>query len=232
MSHRGLYQTGLTFAILTTLGWVIFVLGLVGGSPVSGAGPVADYLADAESTSSLLYLWGGVLGSLAVVPVYAALAVGFWQDTGSVLLAPIALAIVGVVMLTLGFTVDVGSALYQHAPTIAGATQEDAVAMVLAAQMAQDSIEVTWAIGSFLAYGGPFVWLAVLFFRANRVPKWLNWIGVVGGLGGFVWISNFVPIPPIGPLPLLINIVMGMVWLVGVSLVLVRTPTSSSYSEA
>lgn len=228
MSHRGLYQTGLIFAILTTLGWIVFVAGLVGGSASSGAGPVADYLADAESTSSLLYLWGGVLGSLSVVPVYVAMTVGYWQDTGSVLFAPVALAIVGVILLTLGFTVDVGSAVYYHAPAIAAAAQEDAGSMVLAAQIAQDSIEATWAIGSFLAYGGPFVWLAVLLFRADRVPKWLNWIGIVGGLGGFVWVGSFVPIPPIGPIPLLLNIVLGMVWLVGISLILARTPTSSS----
>jgi hypothetical protein len=121
MSHKGLYQTGLIFAILTTLGWVIFIAGLVGGTPSSGAGPVADYLADAESRSSLLYLWGGVLGSLAVVPVYVAMTVGHWRDTGSVLFAPVALAIVGVVLLTLGFAVDVGSAVYYHAPTITDA---------------------------------------------------------------------------------------------------------------
>ena len=95
--------------------------------------------------------------------------------------------------------------------------------MVLAAKLAQDSIETTWVIGSFLAYGGPFVWLAILLFRSNRVPAWLNWIGIVGGLGGFVWITNFVPVPPIGPIPLLLNIVLCMAWLIGVSLILVRT---------
>jgi hypothetical protein len=74
-----------------------------------------------------------------------------------------------------------------------------------------------------LAYGGPFVWLAILLFRSSRVLAWLNWVGIVGGLGGFVWIANFVPVPPLGPIPLLLNIVLGMAWLIGVTYILVRT---------
>lgn len=223
MSHRGLYQTGLVFAVLTAIGWILFVMGLVSGSSTPDAGPVAGYLADAASSASLLYLWGGVLGSLGVIPVYVAVVVGYWRDTGSVLLVPIALSIVGVVLLTLGFTVDSGSAIYLYAPAIAEADAQDALTMLQAANLAQDSIETTWAIGSFLAYGGPFVWLAILLFRARRVPAWLNWVGIIGGLGGFVWIANFIPVPPIGPIPLLVNIVLGMVWLIGVMVVLVRT---------
>ncbi len=223
MSHKGLYQCGLLCAVLTTLGWVAFVAGMVGGSAPPGAGLVEEYLANAASTGTLLYLWGGVLGSLAVIPVFVALAVGFIRETGSILLAPITLAIVGTGFLTLGFTVDVGSSVYYFSPAVAEADPQTAAAMVQAAQIAQDSIEATWAIGSFLAYGGPFVWLAILLFRASRVPAWLNWIGIIGGLGGFVWIGSFVPLPPIGPLPLLLNIVLGMVWLLGVSLILVRT---------
>ena len=195
-------------------------------TPQGESGTLELYLAQAESSGYLLYTWGGILGSLAVIPVLLTFFQGFRQETGPVLVVPVTFALVGVVFLTLGFMVDTGSAIEYFGPALAAAEGADAEIMLRAAELAQDSIEVAWAIGGVLAYGGPIVWMAILFFRAKRTPRWINWAGIVGGLAGFVWLVRFVPVPApqaAGTVLIMINIVLVMVWLVGLSVVLVRS---------
>ena len=235
MSNKGLYQTALVFAALTTLGWLLFVLGSLGSAQAGGAGVVESYLAGAESSATLLYTWGGVLGSLSVIPVFLAFFQGFRKQTGSVLAVPVTLAVVGVAFLTLGFMVDTGSLIYYFGPAVAGAQDVDPVLMVNSAQLAQDSIEVTWAVGSFLAYGGSIVWMAILLLRASAAARWLNWAGILGGLAGFVWLVRFIPLPaPQSAAFILIfaNIIFTMVWLVGQSIALVRRGEDGSVQLA
>ncbi len=230
MSNKGLYKTGMVFAVLTALSWILFVIGSIGSSGSSG-GIVETYIAQSGSASLLMYTWGGILGSLFVVPIYLAFFQGFRYETGSVLAVPVTFAILGVVFLTMGFMVDTGSMIYYFGPAAAAAEGADAELIVKAGQLAQDSIEVTWAIGSFLAYGGSIVWIAILLFRSGRVQKWLNWFGVVGGLAGFVWLVRFLPISApqsLGFILIFINIILSIVWLVGLSLVLTRTPEKNS----
>lgn len=69
MSNKSLYRTAVVFSIITAMGWLLFILGSLSGQPAGDAGVVANYLARAGSTSILLYTWGGVVGSLAVIPV-------------------------------------------------------------------------------------------------------------------------------------------------------------------
>jgi hypothetical protein len=138
----------------------------------------------------------------------------------------VAFALVGVVFLTMGFMVDTGSLIYYFGPAVAEAGAADAENIAQAAQLAQDSIEVTWAVGSVLAYGGSVLWMAILFLSTSRAPKWINWTGIVGGLAGFVWVVRFLPIDApqsLGMVLLLANIVLVMVWLVGLSTVLSRS---------
>jgi hypothetical protein len=230
MSNRGLYKTGLVFAVLTGLSWILFVLGSFGASGSAG-GVVETYIARSESASLLMYTWGGIFGSLFVVPVFLAFFQGFRYETGSVLAVPVAFAILGVVFLTMGFMVDTGSLIYYFGPAAAAAEGSDAELIVKAGQLAQDSIEVTWAIGSFLAYGGSIVWIAILLLRSERAPKWVNWVGILGGLAGFVWLVRFLPVSApqsIGLILLFINIILSIVWLVGLSLVLTRSAEENS----
>lgn len=225
MSNKGLYKTGLVFAVLTALSWILFVLGSFGSSGSTG-GVVETYIARSEFASLLMYTWGGIFGSLFVVPVYLAFFQGFRHETGSVLAVPVTFAILGVVFLTMGFMVDTGSMIYYFGPAAAAAEGADAELIVKAGQLAQDSIEVTWAIGSFLAYGGSIVWIAILLFRSEQAPKWVNWVGILGGLAGFVWLVRFLPVPApqsIGFILLFINIILSIVWLVVLSLVLTRS---------
>ena|GEM_PF-6986020 len=48
-----------------------------------------------------------------------------------------------------------------------------------AAQLAQNSIEVTWCIGSFLAYGASVLSMAILLLRETSIE--------MGELGGHNW---------------------------------------------
>lgn len=225
MSNKGLYKTGLIFAVLTALSWFLFVMGNFGSSGSAG-GIVEAYIARSESSSILMYTWGGIFGSLFVVPVFLSFFQGFRRETGSVLSVPVAFAILGVVFLTMGFMVDTGSMIYYFGPAAAAAEGADAELIVKAAQLAQDSIEVTWAIGSFLAYGGSIVWMAILFLRSEQVAKWINWVGILGGLAGFVWLIRFLPISApqsIGFVLLFLNIILSILWLVGISITLNRS---------
>ena len=223
MSDKGLYQTGLVFAGLTALGWVLFLAGGMGSAQADGGDAVANYLARADSLAIRLYTWGGVLGSLSLVPVLLAFLQGFRRETGSVLTVPVAFALIGVVFLTLGFMVDTGSMIYYFGPMVAAAEGPEAGQFMNGAQLAQDSIEVTWAVGSFLAYGGSVLWIAILLLRSRRVPRWMNWVGILGGLAAFVWLIRFIPVPApqaAGMILILLNIALTMVWLVGVASVL------------
>jgi len=50
MSNNGLYRTGLVFAVLTAIDWVLFVIGLLTQPPLGDIGDVESYLKAANST--------------------------------------------------------------------------------------------------------------------------------------------------------------------------------------
>jgi hypothetical protein len=112
MSNKGLYQTGLVFAVLTALGWILFVVGSMAFPQGEGTGALESYLARADSSAALMYTWGGILGSLLVIPVFLALFQGFRRETGSILAVPITFAMVGVAFIKNGFIVDKGYIIY------------------------------------------------------------------------------------------------------------------------
>lgn len=206
------------FAILTGLSWVLFVIGSVmfpGGEP-----SLQLYLTQATSPALLMYNWGGTLGALLAIPVFLTFYVGFRKESGSVLMVPVVFSLVGSVFLAMGFMLDSGSHIYLFGPAMASASGAEAEAFLQAARFAQDSIEVTWSVGSFMAYGAPVIWMAILMLRSDRAPRWMNWAGIVAGLASFIWLGRFVPIPvpqTVGLLLLLVSIVAALVWMIGVT---------------
>ena len=224
MSDKGLYKTGLVCAVLTALSWAAFVYGMI-ASPKDPIETLADFMAFAGSGGALAYLWGGIFGSLLVIPVFLAIYHGFRQEIGSLLVVPVSFGIVGAALLALGFMVDSGSSAYQYKLDLAASEGPNTEILIQAAQLAQNSIEMTWAMGSILAYGLAIVWMAVLLLRSDRVPGWLNWLGIVGGAAGFVWALRWIPIPApqsAGIMLLMANIILGMVWLIGVARILTQ----------
>lgn len=161
-----------------------------------------------------------------VIPVLIAFYHGFREEIGSILAVPVTFAIVGIAFLTLGFMVDTGSMIYYFGPVVSSASSADAGSITEIVQLVQDSIEVTWAVGSFLGYGGSILWIAILIAKTKRVSKWLNLVGIIAGAAGFVWLIRFIPIPApqsAGTILIFVNIVFGMVWLVAISVNLVRS---------
>ena len=218
MSDKGLYKTGLVFAVITAIGWLLFVVGSMTFPQVGELGSLERYFAVTDSSAALMYTWGGIFGALCAVPIFLAFFQGFRNDTGSVLVVPVVFAIIGSAFLALGFMVDSGSHIYYFGPAVAAAQGAEAETMLKAAQLAQDSIEVTWAIGSFLAYGSSILWMAILFLRSPLASKWLNWVGIIGSLAGFVWLLRFIPVPApqsVGIILLFVNILGTMIWLIG-----------------
>jgi hypothetical protein len=137
----------------------------------------------------------------------------------------VAFALVGSAYLAMGFMVDAGSGIYIFGPIVAEASGDEAIDLWRAARLAQDSIEVTWFIGSFMAYGAAVIWMAVLMLRSAKAPRWLNWVGIIAGLAGFIWLRLFIPIPMPQILFLvliLINVFVGMGWMVGLTFILAR----------
>ena len=83
MSNSGLYRTGLVFSVLTALGWILFVVGSMNSAPGTETGALESHLSRADSSALLMYTWGGILGSLMVIPVFLAFLQGFRREIGS-----------------------------------------------------------------------------------------------------------------------------------------------------
>jgi hypothetical protein len=229
MSNRGLYRTGLVFAVLMSLGWIAYVAGGMSRPDTSDLGPAASILALVESGWPVtLSIWGGVLGSLFTIPAFLVYFVGFGRKA-PVLLIPVAFVVVGAIFVALAFMMDAGSLAYTYAPGLEGKSITDADQLAFVARIAVDAIEVTWDIGSFLAYGVGALWTAILLVRLAGVPKWVNIIGIIGGLAGLVWIADFLPFAlPLASVWLPLNILAIMVWMIALSAVLARTSEPST----
>lgn len=83
-----------------------------------------------------------------VVPVFLAFLQRFRREAGAVLGVPVTFGILGSALLALGFMVDTGSMIYYFAPAVAATEGPNVELIMQAAQLAQDSIEVTWLLGA------------------------------------------------------------------------------------
>lgn len=224
MSNKSLYRTGLVFAILMSVSWIAYVVGGMSRPDTSGLGPAASILAMVEAGwPTTLATWGGVLGSLFTLPAFLVYWMGFGRRA-PVLLIPVVFVVVGAVFVALAFMMDAASLAYIYAPALAGKSAAEADQLAFVAKIAVDAIETTWDLGSFLAYGFGVLWTAILLLRVTGVPKWINIIGIIGGLAGFAWMVDFFPFTlPLAAIWLPINILAVIVWMIALSAVLART---------
>jgi hypothetical protein len=173
-------------------------------------------------TTYLIYGWGGVAGALFSIPY----VIAFYEavkKAGSIRMIVVAFAVTGAVMTAIGFLSNTISVAYFMLPDAVEASADQLDMMRIALNFATDASEAVWWVGSFLIYGigtWAFAWYALTH---TSVAKWINYVGLVGGLSGIIWLRHFLPFlkPLILPLSL-VNILAISVWSIAFSFSLMR----------
>ena len=95
--------------------------------------------------------------------------------------------------------------------------------MKTAASLAVEVFEMPWNVGSFLLFGLGIGLIAYYALRTATGPKWLNWVGIIAGLSGIVWLRTYLPfLLPVSVFLIVLNILTIIVWSIGLSAVLAR----------
>ncbi|MCB0123628.1 MAG: hypothetical protein KDE58_15355 [Caldilineaceae bacterium] len=221
MSLKGLYRVGLLCAILSTVGWLTYIYGSISASSFGLSDSPADLIVRIDHTQlrfyDLLYGWGGVLGALATIPYIIAFSYAA-RDAGAILVVPAVLAVIGAGLTAYAFLSGALNAHYVYATTLRELNGAEQLAYATAVAAALDSVEAVWFFASFLAYGLGMGWFALLALQSAAIPRWLSWIGVVGGVTGVSWLFLFIPIPYVVLLRM-VNIVVLIVWSIGMGVV-------------
>ncbi|MCP5097558.1 MAG: hypothetical protein GY943_18585 [Chloroflexi bacterium] len=178
-------------------------------------------LQDARSTR-LLYGWGGVLGTLLTIPYILAFHYAT-EDAGSVRIVATTTAVIGSVLTAVGFMSTALSSAYFLLPMALESAPEALAMMKIAATFSTRVFEVMWWVGSFLAYGLGVGLMSIHAWHSTSAPKWINGVGIVGGLSGIIWLRHFIPflLPLTTPLSL-VNILTVSIWAIGLSVALAR----------
>jgi len=102
------------------------------------------------------------------------------------------IALIGAVLATIGFIKPL-TIIYSPVP-LALDSAPDALPMVkTAATVAVEVLETPWNIGSFLLFGLGIGLIAYYALRTATGSKWLNWVGIIGGISGIVWLQAYLP---------------------------------------
>ena len=147
MTNRNLYRIGLAAAILSTVGWLAYILGSTGSPDVSEihGRMLFETYNDARSTY-LLYGWGGIFGALLTI----AYALSFHHATdnaGSVRTLTTVAIVIGAVLTSLGFMKSLTNIYYfDPAALEAGAAQMPQIEA--AAKFAGYAFEVPWFLAA------------------------------------------------------------------------------------
>jgi hypothetical protein len=217
-----MYKVGLVAAVLSTIGWFAFIAASTGSPDLSEiSGRELFQMWQNNRSGWLLYGWGGVFGALLSIPYFLAFHYAL-KETGPVRSVATTTAIIGSVLAAFGFFKPL-VLIYAWVPAALEASPDILPIIEVMARYAGDLFEVPWWIGSFLAYGLGVGLFAYYAWRNDTGPKWLNGVGLIGGLSGIIWLRYFFPVlytwEFIGSI---INILAIMIWSIGLSASLVR----------
>ncbi|MGL1890885.1 MAG: hypothetical protein OCD02_04625 [Spirochaetaceae bacterium] len=223
-SNKNLYKIGLYSAILSAVCWILFILGSTGNPGLrSIENPRLFFKAIEDSrTAFLMYGWGGVFGTLFTVP-YILVFYSSLKKKTSIALLILVVSIIGVVLAVIGFAKPL-TIVYLIAPLGIEVNTEILQQMRTAVLIMGEAVEVNWFIGSFLVFGLGTLLFAINAFRFSIGSKWINGIGIVGGLSGIIWLAIFFPfLESVGVYLRLINISAILIWSIGLTASLSRS---------
>ena len=222
MEHQSLYRAGLISAIVSTVGWIAYILGSTQASiPLSLTG--SDWFTALEEArfGFALYGWGGTIGTLFSIPYVLAFHAAT-ERSGSVRGIATIGAIIGAAFTFLGF-VEPLTKVHFILPAGDGISGSELALLEASARALEYVFEVPWFLGSFLIYGFGSTLLAWYALKSTQTPKWINVVGIIGGAAGLTWLRPFIPIPEFLTLPMsLLNIVLLSVWCIALSASLVQ----------
>lgn len=225
---KSLYNLAFLAAILSAISWVAFVIGGMGLPDLSAiSDPLEYYLAYQEAwTAYLLYSWGGVFGTLLSIPYILAFYIAM-KDYGPGILLAMITALIGAVFTVFGFF-DPLTVMYIHLPHALEAGADQLQVIRIASEVTGGAFEAAWFLGSFLIFSLGFGLLAYFGLRSATGPKWVNMVGLFGGLTGVVWLNLFLAfIRPFSTILIILNILMIFIWSIGLSFALARADANS-----
>lgn len=110
--------------------------------------------------------------------------------------------------------------IWQEWAAEATPTMQPFVDMIIEANMYTNMVVVLFA--SSLTYGVAPLLIVIAAWRTTAVPQWLNWIGLVSGLLGLLWIGWGWLIPPERILIFLPGVFLAYLWQLILAIVMVR----------
>ena len=226
MTKKGFYKIGLAAAILSTLGWVAFILA---GNP-SYPGLSGRELFQAwqnDRIGWLMYGWGGVFGAMLSIPYFQVFRDAL-KDKVPASSMVTTTAIIGSVLTAYGFFAALVM-IYAWVPAALDASPETLPMIGVVTEYAADVFEVPWWIGSFMVYCLGVGLMAYYALRTDTGPKWVNIVGIVGGLAGIIWLRYFFrALYAFELIGSLINILAVTVWAIGLAVALLRAESRSN----
>jgi len=225
MSNKSLYKVGLAAAILSTIGWLAFIAaGNPDYSEINGFELFQMWQSDRSRW--LLYGWGGIFGALFSIPYFLSFHYAL-KNTGSVRSVATTAAIIGSVLAAFGFFGTL-TMIYAWVPAALEASPDALPIIEITARYSSALFEVPWWIGSFLAYGLGVGLFAYYAWRNDTGPKWLNGVGIIGGLSGIIWLRYFFPVLYTWELlGSIVNILTIMIWSIGLSAAILRNESQN-----
>ena len=226
MSNKHLYRVALIAAILSAVSWFAFVFGQLSLPALSEIDDPLLFFQTIQDTRTnfLLYGWGGVLGTLLCVPYLLAFYTAMKESSSVVpmVLLSLIIALIGTVLTVIGFFKPL-TIIYTYVPIGLGASPEALPLVKTAASVAVEVFEMPWNVGSFLLFGLGIGLIAYYAFRTATGPKWLNWVGIIAGVSGIVWLRTYLPfLLPVSVLLIVMNILTLIVWSIGLAAVLAK----------